>query len=223
MTKVEFNTALYRGLQTTEVLLEAAASSKNFTEALEVVIARPKDVDHNRYQDIDHVQFADVLSKDSNCWLCDLPMVKVRRSLSRGYSKIIEDLSRSRDHVLPKSKGGKSVGNIKYAHRLCNSIRSSNDVTDRLRHQCRMRILAFYRDHFLAMGVACEALSEEEKLAWKSKRGHKPKITTHQEPKRYSDLGAPLLPKMSSDLRASYLARAEREMLLRLSEKAPGP
>lgn len=44
----------------------------------------------------------------------------------------------SEDHIVPRSRGGKwRKGNIKLAHRWCNSKRSSRDVTDELKAEIR--------------------------------------------------------------------------------------
>jgi hypothetical protein len=64
------------------------------------------------------------------CWICLLPL---------GSKKDVENLRKSRDHVMPKRYGGACIkdGNIRWAHRICNSKRGHLAVTRELVRECR--------------------------------------------------------------------------------------
>src|SRR5271165_1476813 len=73
------------------------------------------------------------------CALCDLPIP----------DHIVNPhhfLAGSIDHITPKSKGGKdSHDNRQPAHRGCNILRSSRDITEELKAECRERSLSLFR------------------------------------------------------------------------------
>lgn len=68
------------------------------------------------------------------CWICRLPL---------GNQHSHDDLRKSRDHVIPRSKGGHSVleGNIRWAHRWCNSARGHAEVTAKMQRDFKTRML----------------------------------------------------------------------------------
>lgn len=66
------------------------------------------------------------------CWIC-------------GYGFrddiLLGPLSKTKDHVIPKSKGGSNAwSNIRAAHNRCNQIRKTKDVTPQLIRICKMAI-----------------------------------------------------------------------------------
>lgn len=69
------------------------------------------------------------------CWICLLPL---------GKKKGHESLRRSMDHVIPCEDGGSWIacGNIRTAHRWCNSRRGHHQVTPELVEICQHKIQA---------------------------------------------------------------------------------
>jgi 5-methylcytosine-specific restriction endonuclease McrA len=61
------------------------------------------------------------------CWVCEAPILKHAPADSDGAFSI--------DHVVPRSHGGARLGlsNLRPAHRLCNSVRSSPKLSLRTR------------------------------------------------------------------------------------------
>ena len=78
------------------------------------------------------------------CWICGLqePGWPGNPNPQNGaYS------SCTRDHVVPKSKGGSNeLSNLRPAHRYCNGYRGDRDLTDGIRAATRSYILAERRD-----------------------------------------------------------------------------
>jgi len=67
------------------------------------------------------------MDQNKVCHLCDHPIIELTGPL--GLTK---------DHVIPKSKGGKNTkDNLLPAHRICNHIKDDRDLTDELREECR--------------------------------------------------------------------------------------
>jgi hypothetical protein len=75
---------------------------------------------------------ASYLSHTMKCHICGYEM------LPPGPHSLCE----SRDHIVPRSKGGKGKGaeNIALAHRLCNSERGSDEITDKQLRYLKARI-----------------------------------------------------------------------------------
>lgn len=71
-----------------------------------------------------------VNSGNTTCWICMFPIGKNNGSVY---------LRRSRDHVLPRKLGGRSIteGNIRWAHRYCNSRKGHSNITPELVEECR--------------------------------------------------------------------------------------
>lgn len=82
----------------------------------------------------------------NNCWICGL------RIVSNGP----DELRRSKDHIVPKCQGGGITGNIKYAHRWCNSKRGHAEVTDGMCSEFRESLVDKYPKKFVVRpaGVA---------------------------------------------------------------------
>lgn len=69
---------------------------------------------------------------DKVCWLCEME-----------FGDIFSPLRKTRDHVIPKVKGGQRTrDNIRAAHRLCNEMRGHQDVTEGLKRRCRKAVLS---------------------------------------------------------------------------------
>lgn len=61
-------------------------------------------------------------AQDNCCWLCGKKMKRAGRDR--------DPLSRSRDHLIPKSAGGTNLrANILFAHAACNSDRGNKALT----------------------------------------------------------------------------------------------
>lgn len=73
---------------------------------------------------------------NGKCWLCgecvDFPHDHEDRESIRAKHWIA-----SVDHVLPRSQGGIRPGNIRLAHRWCNSFRGTREVTEELKQEIR--------------------------------------------------------------------------------------
>lgn len=67
--------------------------------------------------------------KSTICWLCGYETTKERGPLMI-----------TRDHFVPKSKGGRGIGNYRTAHSMCNQMRGNKDVDEVLRERCRERV-----------------------------------------------------------------------------------
>ncbi len=74
------------------------------------------------------------------CWICELPL---------GNKRQHSDLQRSRDHVIPKHCGGAYMdGNVRWAHRWCNSSRGHFEVTEEMRIKFREKMLEKHKYYF---------------------------------------------------------------------------
>ena len=72
--------------------------------------------------------------KTALCWICGLPFV--------GKSDNPAALRRSKDHIIPRCKGGQSIfGNLEWAHLCCNSWRGHEDVTERMRAEFKQEVM----------------------------------------------------------------------------------
>ncbi len=66
------------------------------------------------------------------CWICGLGI---------GNKRDPDALRKSLDHVVPKKFGGEFLpGNLKWAHRWCNSRRGHGDLTPELVAECKAKI-----------------------------------------------------------------------------------
>ena len=71
------------------------------------------------------------LTPRGSCWICHIRFVK----------KGPRALQKTRDHVIPLSRGGRFLlGNIRFAHALCNERKADGTVTSELVAWCQMEI-----------------------------------------------------------------------------------
>lgn len=124
---------------TSEVEREADHRGITFVEALELVSTR------KRYQAVFGLVVEPperphpTLSATKVCWICELPL-----GTKHGHP----DLMATRDHVVPRSAGGKGYLNIKKAHRWCNMKRGVREVRSALKISFRERMLAVHGKTF---------------------------------------------------------------------------
>jgi hypothetical protein len=72
------------------------------------------------------------------CHLCGLEIP--------GWAGRSHPLRKSRDHVIPWSKGGRELPfNCRPAHAYCNSYRKTAEITPELQRECRKRIVKQFR------------------------------------------------------------------------------
>lgn len=77
-----------------------------------------KGLDHRAYRRAT----ARLRANSSVCWICGLQI-----DLDLPYT---DAMSFTADHVVPRSKGGSLLGELKAAHRSCNSKRGNRAQTD---------------------------------------------------------------------------------------------
>ena len=76
---------------------------------------------------------AAALAGDGDCWICLFPL---------GTRHDHKELEKSRDHVTPRVHGGgNTLGNIRMAHKWCNSHRRERPLTADVMAECRTYIL----------------------------------------------------------------------------------
>jgi hypothetical protein len=98
-----------------------------------------------------------MMAKGDICWICELPL---------GNPHSHDDLRRSRDHVRPIRHGGRwEIGNIRWAHRWCNSSRGTAIVTEDLRTRFKARMMAVHGRWFVLHDTdTAQGLKQESRL-----------------------------------------------------------
>ena len=81
-------------------------------------------------------QMATLSADGKSCWICLLPL---------GTRHDHAELLKSRDHVVPQMDGGNHLtGNIRWAHRWCNSTRGHHPLSLEIIRRCREYVLGHH-------------------------------------------------------------------------------
>ena len=75
-------------------------------------------------------------------------------------------LGPSQDHVTPRSKGGRNIGNLRTVHSLCNSYKSDDTLDEDAKRYIRLQVKLAMRDEDLSQK---RLKSSERKISLRKK------------------------------------------------------